>query len=417
MAWEKTLQDASFRGIKLDVLNVRTRKDRATAEFEPPYVHGGTVDDLGWRLRRISLVFVFDGADYEQRLDAFLKALDEPGAGELIHPVYGKIKAQVLSVEEPHTAEQPNYCEVPVEFVETGDPAKFFAGTTPRQQADKARLAVSKARLASVNALTAGLRTLERNIRGLKGEVAVLDEFSAMMSGLRSGVSGVISAGLSVLTFPGSWIGDVRGVLSAIAGVGGSLQDRLDDSLSGWLGIRSRVAPSASYARPLAPLTVAPPGQALSVPVLSTQAYSLAQDTVTRERALALAETATVLLADEADDPQLTPAGIERVANDARTALQVAMDSARTVHPLEQHYAIAEVLKDVAYEIQSAALAVLVQRPPLVKRPAPFDGNLHLIAHAWYGDYARADELLRLNPQVRLPNFVREGDVLYAYAR
>lgn len=416
MAWAKTLQDASFRGVRFDILNVRDRKDRALAEYEVPYVHGGVADDLGWRFRRIPLVAVFDGADYEERLQAFLKALDEMGAGELVHPVFGKFKAQVVSVETPHTAEQPDYCEVPVEFIETGDPAAFFAEATARQKADAARQAVGKAKGVSLKALTGGLRTLTRNIRGLKGETAVLDQFSREMNSLRSGVNGVITAGLSVITFPGSWLGDARGILSSLSSLGGRFSDRLGSGLAGWLGVRSSVAPSPSTAVPV-PLASVATGQPLSVAQTSAQAGALARDTITRERALALAETATDILADEADDPQLTPAGIERIANDSRSALQLAMDSARRVHSLEQHREITEALKDVAYQIQLAALAVLVQRPPLVTRAAPFDGNLHLIAHHWYSDYARADELLRLNPQIRHPNFIKQGDTLYAYAR
>ncbi|WP_234086752.1 DNA circularization protein [Azonexus sp. R2A61] len=405
MAWDKKLQDAAFRGVKFDIINVRDRKERALAEYEVPYVHGGVVDDLGWRLRRIPVTAVFFGVDYEERLQAFLKALDELGAGELIHPIFGTIKAQVVSVEMPHTAEQPDYCEVPVEFVETGDPAPFFAGATASQKADKARQAVASARGVSVNALTAGLKNLAGKIRGLKGQMAVLDQFSAVISGLKSGVNGVITAGLSVLTFPGAWLGDVRSLLSAIGDFGGRAMDRLDGSLAGWLGLRSRVAPAASgsAARPL--------------PGIASEARALAEDAEIRERALALADSAVDILADEADDPRLTPAGIERVANDTRAAIQLAMDSARATYPLEQHRAITESLKDVAYQVQQAALAALVQRPPLVQRSAPFDGNLHLIAHAWYGDYTRAAELLRLNPQIRQPNFIRLGDPLYAYAR
>jgi len=45
------------------------------------------------------------------------------------------------------------------------------------------------------------------------------------------------------------------------------------------------------------------------------------------------------------------------------------------------------------------------------------DGNLHLLAFAWYGDYRRAAELARLNPMLRNPNHLQAGDLLHAYAR
>jgi len=60
---------------------------------------------------------------------------------------------------------------------------------------------------------------------------------------------------------------------------------------------------------------------------------------------------------------------------------------------------------------------VLNERPPLTTRTVTLAGNLHLTAFRWYGDYSRADELLRLNPQITNPNFVMPGAVLNAYSR
>ena len=44
-------------------------------------------------------------------------------------------------------------------------------------------------------------------------------------------------------------------------------------------------------------------------------------------------------------------------------------------------------------------------------------GTVQQIAHAFYSDYKRADELLRLNPQVRYPNYIEQGEVLNSYVR
>lgn len=62
------------------------------------------------------------------------------------------------------------------------------------------------------------------------------------------------------------------------------------------------------------------------------------------------------------------------------------------------------------------AAAVIESKPQLIRRTVAATGNLHLVAHLWYGDYTRADELQRLNPQVRDPNGLVAGDVLNAYA-
>jgi prophage DNA circulation protein len=42
--------------------------------------------------------------------------------------------------------------------------------------------------------------------------------------------------------------------------------------------------------------------------------------------------------------------------------------------------------------------------------------NLHLLAHRLYGDYTRAEELARLNPGIRNPNFLARGQIVRRYA-
>lgn len=55
--------------------------------------------------------------------------------------------------------------------------------------------------------------------------------------------------------------------------------------------------------------------------------------------------------------------------------------------------------------------------PPIITRTVDTPTNLTLLAFRWYGDYTRSTELLRLNPDVRNPNFIQPGEVLNAYAR
>ncbi|HGD9019465.1 TPA: multidrug DMT transporter permease, partial [Escherichia coli] len=45
------------------------------------------------------------------------------------------------------------------------------------------------------------------------------------------------------------------------------------------------------------------------------------------------------------------------------------------------------------------------------------DSCLLLLAWQWYGDYSRAAELQRLNPQLRDPNNITAGVVINAYAK
>lgn len=127
-------------------------------------------------------------------------------------------------------------------------------------------------------------------------------------------------------------------------------------------------------------------------------------------------DTAMQILAAQRDNPTLTPAEIEQIVNDARWFVLRALAKNRSAWGSVRARPITEPLKSTAKHIQDLGLAIISLRPPLIERRTTGAGNLHLIAHAWYGDYSRAAELLRLNPQIRNPNDIRPGEVLNAYA-
>ncbi|MNV93278.1 hypothetical protein D3C71_1879470 [compost metagenome] len=78
---------------------------------------------------------------------------------------------------------------------------------------------------------------------------------------------------------------------------------------------------------------------------------------------------------------------------------------------------IITTLQSLAYTLQMQAMALIQARPPLIRREVVRRCNLTLLAFDWYGDPARADELLRLNPSLSEPNNLQPGVHLYAYAR
>ena len=62
MAWNKNLQECSFRGVVFDVLKTDDSADRAIAEHAYPYLDGADIEDLGRGARRVSIeAFFWDG--------------------------------------------------------------------------------------------------------------------------------------------------------------------------------------------------------------------------------------------------------------------------------------------------------------------------------------------------------------------
>ncbi|HBN0461505.1 TPA: multidrug DMT transporter permease [Escherichia coli] len=143
-----------------------------------------------------------------------------------------------------------------------------------------------------------------------------------------------------------------------------------------------------------------------------------------------LASVATAVLSDEAQSEQLIPADIGRLVGDVRTRLQAAITLFReryegereriteTASPLGLMYPeIIQSMKNVAASVQDVGLLVLSRRPPLTQKQVQADSCLLLLAWQWYGDYSRAAELQRLNPQLRDPNNITAGMVINAYAK
>lgn len=414
MAWADTLLDCSFRDVVFDVVGTRDSYGRAISVAEVPYVDGGVVDDLGGRPARYSLQAIFFGDDYENRLFAALAAFNEPGAGDLVHPVIGTIVAQCVACEVSHSAEAPDSCTVALEFIESGVPVAFFAEAGAEQvQANVGALGDS--------ALNAAADQLAGIVAAIKDALplAALDDLRQSMLGPLLGfvgqAQGIALSGLDLLDEPRAWARDVaalsHGVI-ATASFGSNLMGDwraitgVFSRLGTTFGFGSSGAAGGSGGQPWVP--GAPPSEAQGVALVNVY--------LSVNNATAQADVCAAVLASEAVAPTLSPDDIETVVGSARTEIEATIVVLRAVLTLEQSRAIVEPLKNQALVLQQIAKTVIELRPPMMTRPVPVAGNLRLIAHLWYGDHARAVELLRLNSLAN-PNALQKGDVLRAYVR
>lgn len=400
MAWKDSLLEASFRGIIFDCVRTDDAAERATAEHAYPYRDGADIEDLGRGPRKISIEAVFYGDNYESQLKAFLAALDEAGEGDLQHPVFGVVFAQLASYRVQHEADNVDQATVALEFVESTPSQPFFDRSLPSQQAS----AIAQYSGSTRDAATTLLADKVGEIFMLSafGRVSALrSTMTAALSSIRARISGFISSGLDVIDFPRSWAADISAALRGIVDL------RSFDTAtikSDWRAVYTNVSEPV----------LLPSYQAGSAPANDEKVIAAH---VALEQALTIADTASIVLANEAQTPTMTPAEIEKVANDTRTLIEATIADYRTLYTLEQSRPVTEALKTTALGIQDAAAAVIEQRPPLILRSVAARANLHLAAHQWYGDYRRAAELMRLNPLVRLPNNLQAGDRLNAFAR
>ncbi|MCG9024211.1 DNA circularization N-terminal domain-containing protein [Laribacter hongkongensis] len=429
MAWKDSLQDASFRGVRFDVIRTRDNADRDTASHEYPYLDGADIEDLGRKARGIHLTAIIWGDDYEHRLRELLKVLDEPGHGELVHPVFGSIaQAQLLGYAIEHDADSPDYCTLELSFAEATPGNPFFDHELPEQQAKAVEQLADTARSGGIDAFASALDSL----KSMKNSLSRLNALRSVMTGtlwaIKGQVGGIISTTLDLIDYPRAFASDLTGMIGSMADLRGfdtavlkADWKSLASDMDGIVKLPARTASGAvtsggsgssggsgGAGQPV--MTAKPvPAPAEDVALVAT----LVQLVTATE----LAATAADILAAEAQEPTLSPPDIEQMTNDVREVIQSSIEAHRAQFGVETARPVTEALKDVALAIQTAAMAVMDARPPLVQRTVDAPGNLHLLAFRWYGDYSRAAELARLNPLLVNPNLLKTGDVLNAYAR
>ena len=422
MGWAESLQDASFKGVKFEVLSTRDEFDRDVAEFLYPYRSGGTTDDMGRGLRRFDLIAVFNGDDYMQQLQTFLAKIDEPGSGELIHPIYGSIpKAQFKRASIQHEAERVDYCTVRLTFLEDGQDNPFFVQQLPSAKADAAKSFTDIANELGTNQFLNYMAKLKA-MNPLTGILTRLNAIKSVMGDVLGSIHGVISSyvtsAVDLIDYPSAFVSDLGAGIAGLVDLRGFSGDSIMPDWSGLVDDMGDVvllpASTASGNLPTRFATTTP-----AQPIPTANAADVAAMTALAQTATAsaLAGKAADILADQADTPTLSPADIEQIADDVRASLQAAIDTARDSLDLETARPIMEALRTAAGSIQDAAAAVIDVLPPLQLRQVDYRANLRLLAFFWYGDHARAVELARLNPLLRDPNALNTGDQVYGFLR
>lgn len=135
---------------------------------------------------------------------------------------------------------------------------------------------------------------------------------------------------------------------------------------------------------------------------------------------------------DFIEDETMLPGDIEYIATKVRLQILKNLNTVRAfaqeISPsfavtmpntgvYTKSHLVSEKLRNQGQKITKLALSAINRRPPLIIRTVEINGTIQQVAHEFYGDFRRANELLRLNPQIRYPNFIQRGEVLNSYAK
>lgn len=238
MSWVDLTQQATFRGVAFLVDGTEGSYGRRAALHEYPLRDKPLVEDLGRKARTGVLEGLVLGADYMPRRDALIDALEQPGAGRLVHPYLGEMTITVTEFKVRETTAEGGLARFSISYVESGEL------TFPNIQADTARQvdqAADAALLASQDdfaddfatdgfpafvADSAGLQigTALTSIEGLAASLPTLPDaaaaFGPQLAAMRGGLTGLLGA-------PSGLASALTGLISGLPGLMGLPVDAL----------------------------------------------------------------------------------------------------------------------------------------------------------------------------------------------
>lgn len=217
--WRDELHPASFRGVPFHVDSDSMPVGRRTQVHEYPQRDKPLVEDLGRVTREIKLAAFVIGEDFLIKRDALLNALDKPGAGELIHPWYGRLMVTATGCSVGHERREGGMARFDLVFVEDGEKG-FPAGVpnTARQLEESSETLLQSAirrykeAMAVVNRARLAVVMLQNGIAGV--QMAIAQELR-QLTGLVSSVKALADM---LINAPGNFAAMIRGQFSSVGG-------------------------------------------------------------------------------------------------------------------------------------------------------------------------------------------------------
>ncbi|MEG6503526.1 DNA circularization N-terminal domain-containing protein, partial [Desulfovibrio sp. 1214_IL3152] len=220
-----TMLDASFRGVKFQVAGISDKGEKSLAVHEYPYRPGAEVEDLGRKARLTPVRAIFWGRNYLSEVSALVRAFEESGKGELVHPLFGTLQVCVKHWNIEHDAETRDYAAVDFEFIEASLDNPFFDAKSMRGLADKAQGSMLSGLTSAMNeasaALAETLAPLQEAAAYVQG--AVLTELRAILD-VYDGAGAVVRTAVSYIDSPVGFVTDLLAcqfsAASAVSGLG-----------------------------------------------------------------------------------------------------------------------------------------------------------------------------------------------------
>ncbi|MNU43028.1 hypothetical protein D3C71_318040 [compost metagenome] len=203
MGWKEEKQMASFRGVPFLVDVDSGRRGRRTVLHEYPKRDVPMVEDMGLATRNHKMAAWVAGSDCFTQRDALLKVLEEPGAGELVHPWYGRVEVVCTSVDVSHSESEGGVVRFDLEFVKGAASAFPVGSANTAARADLAASGVQTSALSRFSDVTSAIdmaKAQTKAVLGALGEVReIIDQTT---SPLRAAFQSVQQIYTDIVTAP-----------------------------------------------------------------------------------------------------------------------------------------------------------------------------------------------------------------------
>lgn len=380
MTWRDRVDTAigSFRGVEFHVERPSFAAGRRVQVHEYPLRDQPYAEDLGRATREWTIDAFVIGDDYDLQRDRLVAAVERPGAGELVHPYYGRLRVVVTSFRVRESTREGGLASLSLTVVEADD-----TGRLPRAAPDTRAIV-------SDRAAAARAEILEDFERGYAIADLATDRVAAVERSLQDALARVEQT-------VGGVTGPVADLIRAPAELGAQVLESLAqvasdiDEPSRALGIYDDLYAAGETASTSATAPEAAQRQAAA----QTAAVTLVRRGAAVESAAASAEWTY-------DTRQDAIAAVETVHGGLTTQLESDPPPPPVVAS-----ALGELRAAAVQDLRErgAALPELTDYTPAATLPAL------VIAQRLYGDGRRAAEIVRRN-RIRHPGAVPGGTTL-----
>lgn len=249
-SWRDKMRPASFRGVPFEVDGDKVPIGRRMVTHEYPGKNVPYPEDMGRVTREYKVTAFVIGADYMDKRDALLTALETEGEGELIHPWLGTLKVKVAPGEMSHSWRDGGMVQFDLTFIESSELSKPVAKANTGKAAASAGAAVAEGGLTRFEQAMAAVNTAQVTVAQLsKSASGVFDVLREYAAPITTAIGTVQNLASLVLNAPADLTATIRGVLAS-AGGAFHVFDGYGSSLASLFGKSSSVSTLGAIAPP-----------------------------------------------------------------------------------------------------------------------------------------------------------------------